>query len=573
MTMLLSVRNIKKDFVEKKVLKNISFDIEIGERTGLVGLNGAGKTTLVNILTRKLQQDSGSVLWHKKSVNIGYLKQDTAQVKSISYGENVKQFLEVSSNLGLNRVQQWDEEKLNNLSGGERTKLALSQIWAADPDFLVLDEPTNHLDYNGIQWLVSEIKKYKGTVLVISHDRYFLDECVNKILEIDEGNIHIYNGNYSFYRDEKKRRYDSQLSQYLIQEETKRKINEQIDTLKNWSSKAHRESRKKAIAAGNKFGGKEYNRKKAKKMDIQIKSRIKRLEKINVEGVEKPKEEKRIDFELKEGKLKGTRIVEVENISKCFENKVLFKESSFYIKRGEKAGVFGDNGCGKSTLLKILLGLETVDKGQVFFSAGTKTGYLSQDITEIDIDSKVIDIFNFNSREERGELQTLLFNMGFDEEMLQQQIKTLSLGEITRLRIAKLIMEACDLLILDEPLNHLDLHSREKLEEVLEGYDGTIILVSHDRYMLQRVCNKLIIFENKTIKRIEFSLNEYLEKNKNVNTSVSKDIHEEKMLIENEIAFVLGELSKYPIGSAKYKELDQKFSSLLERKKQICGVK
>lgn len=569
MAMLLSVRNIKKDFVEKKILKGISFDISVGERVGLVGLNGAGKTTLVNIIVGSLNYDEGSIIWHKKSVNMAYLKQNSAYIKSINSEENIKSFLQISSKLGLEKVNQWKEEKINNLSGGERTKIALSEIWSTNPDFLILDEPTNHLDYNGVQWLIKEIRRYKGTVIVISHDRYFLDESAQKILEIDEGNIHQYNGNYSFYREEKKRRYESQFNQYLVQEEYKKRINEQIDTLKNWSSKAHREAPKKAIAAGNKKGGKEFLRAKAKKMDIQIKSRIKKLEKIKIEGVEKPKEEKKIDFKLQRGNLKGTRVIEVSNISKGFEDKVLFNESSFYIKRGEKVGIFGNNGCGKSTLIKILLGEEVANGGQVFLSNSAKVGYFSQNIVETDVEKTVIDIYNINSREERQKLLTILFNMGFDERMMEQSIKTLSLGEITRLKIAKLILEACDLLILDEPLNHLDIHSREKLEEVLEDYDGTIIVVSHDRYMIQRVCNKLLIFENKKIKRIEHTLKEYLERDKNNKKLVDRSKLEEKMIIENEMAFILGELNKYPKESDKYKELDVKFESLVLRKKQL----
>jgi macrolide transport system ATP-binding/permease protein len=195
MAMLLSIRNIKKDFAVKKILKGISFDISTGDRIGIVGLNGAGKTTLVNIITGNLPYDEGSLVWHKKSVNIGYLKQDSAFIKSINCEENPESFLKYSSSLGLKKVHRWKGEKLNNLSGGERTKIALSQIWSADPDFLILDEPTNHLDYSGIQWLIKEIGGYKGTVIIISHDRYFLDKCVNRILEIDDGNMIQYNGN------------------------------------------------------------------------------------------------------------------------------------------------------------------------------------------------------------------------------------------------------------------------------------------------------------------------------------------------------------------------------------------
>lgn len=563
--MLLTVRNIKKNFIEKKVLKDISFDITDGERIGIVGLNGAGKTTLVNIITGNLPYDDGSIMWHKKSVNIGYLRQDGAYTKNINNDERCD-FLKYSSRLKLDKVYKWNEDKLNNLSGGERTKLALSKIWSKNPDFLILDEPTNHLDYEGIKWLIKEINTYRGTVIIISHDRYFLDKCVNKIMEIDDGKINEYNGNYSFYREEKKRRYESQLNRYLIQEETKRKINEQINTLKNWSLKAHRDSRKKALSTGSSMGVKEYFRAKAKKKDIQIKSRIKRLEKIKVEGIEKPEEEKKIDFNFKDANLKGTRVIEVNNISKSFNDKVLFKDSSFYIQRSERVGVFGNNGCGKTTLLKILLGVEKLDSGEIFLSNNSKVGYLSQSVEGIDMEKQVLDIFDFDSRDERGKIQTILYDMGFDEKMINQPVKTLSLGEITRLRIVKLIIDDFDLLILDEPLNHLDIFSREKLEEVLENYNGTIIVVSHDYYMLKRICSKLLVFEDKKIKRVEQTIDEYLE---NKNSNNNKNAMEEKMLIDNEIAFILGEIDKYSKDSSEYKKLDERYKILAARKREL----
>lgn len=562
MTVLLSVRNIKKFFIEKKVLENISFDIALGEKVGLVGLNGAGKTTLVNIITGNLSYDSGCILWNKKSVNIGYVKQDSSYIKSIDCVENNTEFLKIASILGLEKVNEYNSDKLNNLSGGERTKVALSKVWSSNPDFLILDEPTNHLDYNGVQYLIKDIKSYKGTVLVISHDRYFLDQCTDKILEIEDGNINKYNGNYTFYREEKSRRYQAKLKEYSIQQETKKKINDQISTLKNWSNKAHDESRKKAISSGNKMGGKEYYRAKAKKKDNQIKSRIKNLEKIDIKGAQKPKEEKRIDFKLQKAILKGTRVAEAVDISKSFDKKSVFTKSSFYISRGERVGIWGNNGCGKTTLLKILIGEQKPDTGHVFFSSSSNVGYLSQNISDLDIESTVLSIFKIESVQQNRDLMNSLFNMGFNQKMLNQQIKTLSFGEITRLRIAKLILNECDVLILDEPLNHLDIHSREKLEQVLEDYYGTIIVVSHDRYMLQTICNKLLVFNDKKILRVEYNLNEYLEQQKKV-YKPSKNKLEQKMLIENELSYIIGELSKISKDSAKYKELDQRYNKLL----------
>jgi macrolide transport system ATP-binding/permease protein len=571
MGILLSCREIKKEFGEINIINNISFDIAVGERIGLVGLNGSGKTTLANIIAGSLEIDGGSLCWHKSSVNIGYLKQESAYVENLFDIANIKDYLYTSSTLGLRKICEWDDQKLKNLSGGEKTKLSLSQIWSLDPDFLILDEPTNHLDYQGVKWLVKELKKYKGTVLIISHDRYFLDECVTRIIEIENKTLQNYNGNYSFYREEKKRRYENQLNEYILQEEKKKKISEQINALKDWSAKAHRDAPAKAAASGNKMGGKEFLRAKAKKMDTQIKSRIKRLEKIKIEGVEKPKQESKISFRLKPATLRGNRIIEASNIDKAFNDKVLFKDSSFYIKKGEKVAIFGDNGCGKTTLLKVLMGIEEADKGEIFLSASAKLGYLSQDIAHLDLKKKVLDCFHITSREEKGRLQTLLFNMGFSENMLTHAIGTLSLGELTRLRIAELITNECDLLILDEPLNHLDIHSREKLEEVLLNYNGTIILVSHDKYMMDRICNKLLVFENNRVKRIDLGLKEYLENNLNSKKDNLKEIKEKKMLVENEISYILGELSKYAEGTDEYMKTDLRFMELMNAKKEMEG--
>lgn len=569
MAILLSCRDIKKDFGDTNILNNINFDIAVGERIGLVGLNGAGKTTLANIIAGKLEIDGGSICWHKKSVNIGYLKQESAYVDNIFDEGNLKDYLYTSSTLSLKKVFEWDATKLKNLSGGEKTKLSISQIWSMNPDFLILDEPTNHLDYEGVKWLIKELKKYKGTVLVISHDRYFLDECVTRIIEIENHTLEDYSGSYSFYREEKKRRYESKLNQYYKQEEMKRNINEQITTLKEWSAKAHRDSRKKGLESGNKMGVKEYYRMKAKKKDIQIKSRIKRLEKIEIEGVEKPKEERKIDFSLNTAVLKGNRVIEASYISKAFKDKTLFKDSSFYIQKGEKVGIFGENGCGKTTLLKMLMGTEGTDSGNIFFSSSVKLGYISQDLGNLDMEKTVLSFFDIPSREERGKLQTLLYNMGFDEYMMNQSLESLSLGELTRLRIADLITKECDLLILDEPLNHLDINSREKLEEVLLNYNGTILLISHDRYMMEKLCNKLLIFENNKVKRLEYGLKEFLEGKLTPKVDNQRQIKEKKMLIENEISYVLGELSKYAPGSDEYIKMDLKFKELINRKKEL----
>lgn len=579
MTLLLSCRGIKKDFGDLSVLKDINFDIAIGERIGLVGRNGAGKTTLANIIFRSLRQDKGDVVWYQRDVKTGYLMQSTFYTSHIfndmfTNGEsqyNIKDFLQTSSHLGMEKVQEWDKERVNGLSGGEKTKLALANIWASKPGLLVLDEPTNHLDYQGVQWLLEELKKYDGTIIIISHDRYFLDKSVHRIIEIEEGVINNYKGNYSFYRDEKKRQYESQLHEYMVQEKYKEKIAKEIKQIRNWSAKAHKESRKKEL---DNLGKKEYFRAKAKKMDKQIKSKLKRLEKLEIEGAKKPHEEAKVNFVFGSTSKIGKTILEAQNISKTYGERVLFKDSSFYVKRGERVGIFGRNGCGKTTFIKTIMGNEGIDSGKLFISPSAKIAYLSQDVMDLDEEKTTLDAFDITNREKMSTTRTLLANMGFDEEMIMKPIKFLSLGERTRLKIAQLILQENSVLILDEPTNHLDLHSREKLEETLEAYEGTILLVSHDRYMMERICDKMLIFKDDKIQRAECGFGEYLDKFHNKDSTkkdsdkAKRNMKEEKMILENRIAYLLGELSKYTMEDPEYIKLDLEFKELIKMKKQ-----
>ncbi|WP_432405396.1 ribosomal protection-like ABC-F family protein [Wukongibacter sp. M2B1] len=576
MTMLFSLRAIKKDFGESSILKDINLDVGIGERIGLVGNNGAGKTTLANIVFGSLEPDKGDMIWYQQNIKIGYLLQSTfytsnafdTMLANSGSKYDIRDFLEISSHLGMENVQEWDTKRFDRLSGGEKTKLALAHIWALKPNLLILDEPTNHLDFVGVQWLIEELKRYNATILIISHDRYFLDKSVERIIEIEDGIVNNYKGNYSFYRDEKRSRYESQFHKYLVQEKNKEKISRDIDNLKNWSSKAHRESRKKAREID---GKKEYFRAKAKKKDKQVKSKLKRLEKIEIEGVKRPKTEQKINFAFDSTEKMGKRILEAKDISKSYGNRSLFKDSSFYIKGGERIGILGCNGCGKTTLIKIIMGEETVDSGELFISPSAKISYLSQDVLDLDNEKTVIDTFDITSREKGSEVRTLLANMGFDEEMIKKPVKALSLGERTRVKIVKLILNENNMLILDEPTNHLDLHSRERLEETLEEYPGTILIVSHDRYMLERICSRMLIFKDNVIQRSEYSFKEYLNKIDNANNKKIKteyNTKEESLVIENRIAYILGELSKYTPEDSEYIMLDSEFKELIKMKRK-----
>ena len=543
MTVLMESKNLSKEYGENVIFNKIDFKIKLGETIGIVGSNGTGKTTLANIICGKIEPTSGEIIWYKNNVKIGYMKQATEY-----------------------------EDLESTLSGGEKTKKLLNDVIHRDYNFLVLDEPTNHLDYLGVAYLIKEIKKFNGTIIIISHDRYFLDQCVTRIIEIENQKITEYNGNYTYYRKKKQEDYENAVHLYVEQEKIKNRINMQIEELEGWSDKAHRESRKKAIETGNKFGGKEYNRVKAKKMDNQIKSRIKRLEKMKVEGLEKPKEEEKVLFQIKESKKIGAVVVEAKDISKSFDKKILFEKSSFYIKHGEKIGIYGPNGCGKTTFIKALLGKMDVD-GDLYISPTRKIGYISQDVIGLKEECSIIELFNFENRQELGQLRTKLNLIGFNAEMLDRKVKYLSLGERMKLKIILMIQEQCEVLILDEPTNHIDLHVREQLEETLRSYNGTIILVTHDRYMLEKICDKLLVFNNKKIIRYEYGIHEYLnniEKNKKKDKDKkSKNKLEEKILLENKITYILSCLSSCTIGSEEYKRLDEEYNSLITLRKSI----
>ena len=538
MTVLMECENISKEYGERIILDKINFKVSLGERLGIVGDNGAGKTTLANILSGRIEADDGKVVWYKQGVTIGYMKQATEY-----------------------------EELKDTLSGGERTRKLLTEVLYGKYNFIILDEPTNHLDYAGVEWLIKEISKYKGTILIISHDRYFLDQTVNRVVEIENKRITNYNGNYSWYRQIKRKEYEDSLNLYIQQEKVKERITGQITELKQWSSKAHREAARKAVESGNKKGGKQFNRAKAKRMDARIKSQIKRLEKIEVEGVEKPKEEAEIVFKINKAAKIGAVVVQVEDISKSFGKKVLFNKSSFYIRHSEKIGIYGPNGCGKSTLIKAMLGLNDVE-GELKINKSRKIGYISQDVIDLNDEATVLELFSVDNREQLGELRTELFLMGFASESLNKKIAVLSLGERMKLKLLLMIREKCDILILDEPTNHIDLHVREQLEEALAKYNGTIILVTHDRYMLEKICNKLLIFENKSIKRCEYGFAEYLDKKKEqAENNANKKLAEEKIILDNKLAYIIGQLSTLNKESQEYKKLAEEYTEILKLKR------
>lgn len=564
---IVKVRELSKSFVDRKILDNIQFDIKNGERIGLVGYNGTGKTTLANILFGKIMPDKG-IIEKSSELKIGYLLQ------SIDYELNdFQEFLENdlllhTSQLGLTKVTEWEEKRLDHLSGGEKLKLALSMVWASKPDFLILDEPTNHLDIKGIEWLISELKEFQGPVLIISHDRYFLDMTVTRVFELENGKVHFYNGNYSDYRKEKQLRNENQKHQYTVQKRYKENIEKQMEQLKNWSDKAHRDSTKQGSASERRqLGFKEFHRVKAKKIDNQVKSKMKRLQsELEKNKVEKPVEEGKIRFQFDSRGKRGKRIIEADMLSKSFDNRTLFQNSQFYINHGERIGLIGKNGCGKTTLIRMILGEEPVTDGELWRSESLKIAYLSQDVQDLPEGKWAIEALGFTDKQDIFRARTLLANLGLKEELITKPIGTLSLGERTRVKLVDLLMKEYDVLILDEPTNHLDLPSREQLETTLSEFTGTIITVSHDNYFLNKLCDRLLVFENQSIKRLEMTPEDFLYGGRK-----NKGKKEDLMVIENRLASILGELSLIDQKDPKYLLLDKEFNELLKKKRNLIS--
>ncbi|MBT2662543.1 ribosomal protection-like ABC-F family protein [Bacillus sp. ISL-45] len=570
---IMKIRGIQKSFNEKQILINAEIDLKQDSRIGLVGNNGAGKTTLANIMSGGLLPDKGFIDTFNRTLNIGYLKQSTEY--SIHELENIdsltgNDLFQISRQLGLNKDIDWADPDWSKLSGGEKLKISLSSVWASRPELLILDEPTNHLDLQGVEWLIDELKTFKGAVIIISHDRYFLDRTVTEIIEIEDGTTKLFKGNYTSYRKEKERLYEIQLHRYEIQQKHKQQIEQQMANLKNWSEKAHRDSTKQGSASERRqIGFKEYHRMKAKKMDNQVKSKMKRLtQELEKNEIKQPKEEATVRFEFQKSRKKGKRILEASELSKSFGSRCLFDKSHFYMNHGERMALLGKNGSGKTTLVKILLGEETASSGEVWVSETIRIGYLSQDVSDLPPDKTALEYTGLTDRESIGRVRTIFANIGLTEEKLMVPFSHLSLGERTRVKLVMMLLDEIDLLILDEPTNHLDLASRESLEKTLLNFRGSILVVSHDVYFQEKISDKLLLIDDGKISRKEFGMKEYNTRKSRPDQG-SKERAERMMVLQYEINAIIGRLSFMTRDEPGYEQLDKELSELLKKKREL----
>lgn len=512
--MILSVSNISKSFEEKFVLNNVSFHLEDNDKAAIIGVNGAGKTTLLRIITSNLEPDEG-VVSLSKDKKIGYLSQESTvdsentiyeelllakkdlvdmesrlrgmeEMMSVKTGDELNSLMDSYEKLshtfeieggltfrseingivsGLGFIGGDLSRPINTLSGGQKTRVALSRILVQKPDLIILDEPTNHLDLNAIAFLENYLLNYKKAVIIVSHDRYFLDKVVNKVIEIENTVCTSFAGNYSEYAVKKEALRVEKMNAYYKQQATI----------------AHQEAVIKKL--------REFNREKSIK---RAESRVKVLNKI--QRLEKPAElNDAMNLTLMPNISSGNDVLKVEHLSKSYPGNILFKDISFDLRRGDVVALIGDNGTGKTTILKIINGLLEADEGSVTLGTNVEIGYYDQEHHVLHEEKTLFEELqdehpNMNNTEVRNVLAAFLFT----EDDVFKKIKNLSGGEKGRVSLAKLMLSKGNFLILDEPTNHLDITSKEILEDAINAYEGTVLYVSHDRYFINRTADRII---------------------------------------------------------------------------------
>lgn len=501
---MIELSNIEKEYADKLLFKNVNLTIYDGERVGIVGSNGSGKTTLLRIMTGEVQPDEGQVY---NNSTVGYLKQITEYTHQdfldlCSNPELIKDFMKITKQLQLSGNIEMDANRLQSLSGGEKTKLMLASILSQNPDTLILDEPTNHLDQSGVEWLINALDNYNGTVIVVSHDRYFLNNVVNRIVEIENGIVDDFYGDYDDFNKQKEQLLKEQKQKYEQQEQLKKKIDRQIRQLSVWAGKAERESRRQGgMMSDSRIKGAQTKAQvSAGKLANQAKAKVSRLEQAKEDFIERPYEEGEVFYKLDAKPIGSKILIRAEDLTKAFGQTVLFEGATFNILAGEKVSLEGKNGVGKTTLIKILLGHEDYS-GSLWVAPALKPAYLSQDVLDLDGNMTIMDLSKQGDKEYRTKFLSNLANMNMSRQTFDRKISTLSLGERMRIKLNEVILSDFNMLILDEPTNHLDLPNRIFMEKILKDYKGALLLVSHDRTLSRNVCESSLVFEDNTIKK------------------------------------------------------------------------
>ena len=511
----IQVKNLTKFFViGENLLEGLSFEIQEGERVAILGRNGCGKTTLLKILTGEMDYDDGEVFVnpHKKiglisqipKFPVGFTVEDVlrsayteimavkrkmeALEKAMAHGASAEQLREydaltnrfqsgggyemdvevdkICNGLGITPEQR--KQEFDSLSGGEKTRMNLARLLLEKTDILLLDEPTNHLDLNSVEWLESYIKSFKGTVVAISHDRWFIDRIAERVIEIVDGHAEFYSGNYSFYMDEKQARFDLQMKQYEQEQAKLKQLGYTVERMKGWG----------------------INNRTLYRRAMSIQHRMERIKKT-----EKPKTEKKMKASFGEKDFSGDIVFKTKNVGKAFGDRVLFSDVNLTVEGGERIAILGDNGTGKTTFIKCLLGDEDC-AGRVQYGPTVKAGYLPQIIHFPHPERTLYDTMLYEKNCTPQVARDRLGQFMFQGEDVFKTVGTLSGGEQSRLRLCMLMDEKINLLILDEPTNHLDIASREWVEAAIEEFEGVLLFVSHDRYFIEKFAERIWLLED-----------------------------------------------------------------------------
>ena len=526
----ISVSNLVKEFeVGHKILDGLTFQVDTGERVGLLGPNGCGKTTLLRILTGVMDYDEGNVVIAPgKRMGLisqipvypaGYTVEDVLATAFEPLREMEREMAALAEQMGegtdpallarydkltaafeaaggyetdtkTNKVcngltipQSMREQLFDKLSGGEKTRVNLARLILEDTDILLLDEPTNHLDLRATEWLEEYLDKFKGTVLTVSHDRYFLDKVVNRIVEIQAGKAEFYSGNYSFYVVEKERRYEEKLRQYEKEQAKIEQLEKAAEQMRVWA-----------------YSGMDKTFKRVKSME-------KRIERMRT--TDRPTRERKMEVRFGEREFRGDEVLTIKGLTKSFGERTLFSNLSLEVAGGERIALLGDNGSGKTTLLKILLGEEEPDAGKVRMGPTVKVGYLPQHVHFDHPERNLVDTLIYEQDCTAQTARNRLAAFKFRGEDVFKPVSALSGGEQSRLRLCMLMDEKINLLILDEPTNHLDIQSREWIEEAVEEYEGNLLFVSHDRYFIDRFASRIWMLEDGHITDFRGNYQEY----------------------------------------------------------------
>ena len=526
----ISVSNLVKEFeVGHKILDGLTFQVDTGERVGLLGPNGCGKTTLLRILTGVMDYDEGDVVIAPgKRMGLisqipvypaGYTVEDVLATAFEPLREMEREMAALAEQMGegtdpallarydkltaafeaaggyetdtkTNKVcngltipQSMREQLFDKLSGGEKTRVNLARLILEDTDILLLDEPTNHLDLRATEWLEEYLDKFKGTVLTVSHDRYFLDKVVNRIVEIQGGKAEFYSGNYSFYVVEKERRYEEKLRQYEKEQAKIEQLEKAAEQMRIWA-----------------YSGMDKTFKRVKSME-------KRIERMRT--TDRPTKERKMEVRFGEREFRGDEVLTIKGLTKSFGDRTLFSNLGLEVVGGERIALLGDNGSGKTTLLKILLGEEEPDAGKVRMGPTVKVGYLPQHVHFDHPERNLVDTLIYEQDCTAQTARNRLAAFKFRGEDVFKPVSALSGGEQSRLRLCMLMDEKINLLILDEPTNHLDIQSREWIEEAVEEYEGNLLFVSHDRYFIDRFASRIWMLEDGHITDFRGNYQEY----------------------------------------------------------------